>query len=57
MAAIAATPEPAKWTRLLELLGTHDIGPGVGQLMVFTEFTDTARWLADLFSETGFSTA
>lgn len=54
--AIAATPEPAKWARLLELLSSHDISPDSGQLLVFTEFTDTARWLAALFAEAGFST-
>ena len=54
--AIAATPIPAKWERLLELVNTHDISPGTGQLLVFTEFTDTARWLAGLFREAGFST-
>ncbi len=34
----------------------HDIVPGSGQLLVFTEFTDTARWLAALFRSAGFST-
>lgn len=54
-AAIAAAPEPAKWTRLLELLAEHDISPDSGQLLVFTEFTDTARWLAGLFAKAGFT--
>ena len=34
----------------------HDIVPGRGQLLLFTEFTDTARWLAGLFRSAGFST-
>jgi len=50
----AATP--AKWTALLKLLKQHDIHPGHGQLLVFTEFADTARWLRNLFDDAGFST-
>ena len=34
-------------------MAAHDISPGDGQLLVFTEFTDTARWLATLFSDAG----
>ena len=30
--------------------------PGGGQLLVFTEFADTARWLAGLFGDAGFTT-
>jgi hypothetical protein len=37
-------------------MAAHDIVPGSGQLLVFTEFTDTARWLAALFRSAGFST-
>ena len=44
-----------KWLRLQSLLSTHDIAPGEGQLLVFTEFTDTARWLAGSFADTGYS--
>ena len=40
---------PTKWLRLQKLLADHDIRPGEGQILVFTEFTDTARWLAGLF--------
>ncbi|WP_157180534.1 MULTISPECIES: hypothetical protein [Protofrankia] len=29
---------------------------GRGQLLVFTEFTDTAHWLRNRFEEAGFST-
>lgn len=47
---------PAKWEALLGLLKTHDIGPGEGQLLVFTEFADTARWLRAMFDDAGFST-
>jgi superfamily II DNA or RNA helicase len=54
--ALVNTTEPAKWRRLMELLDTHGIAPGTGQLLVFTEFTDTARWLASLFRDAGFET-
>jgi superfamily II DNA or RNA helicase len=40
---------PAKWLRMQKLLAFHDIVPGNGQLLVFTEFADTARWLAERF--------
>lgn len=30
--------------------------PGAGQLLVFTEFADTARWLRDRFVDAGFTT-
>jgi len=33
----------------------HDLRPGEGQLLVFTEFTDTATWLKGLFANAGFS--
>ncbi len=48
--------EPAKWKRLQDVLNKHGIGPGTGQLLVFTEFTDTARWLRDRFLDAGFTT-
>jgi hypothetical protein len=41
---------------VLELLNQHGIRPGQGQLLVFTEFADTARWLRIRFDEAGFST-
>lgn len=47
---------PAKWTRLQDVLAKHGLKPGVGQLLVFTEFADTARWLRDRFGDAGFTT-
>ncbi|GAA2500710.1 helicase-related protein [Terrabacter carboxydivorans] len=47
---------PSKWASLEELMRKHDISPGSGQLLVFTEFADTARWLRKMFEEAGFST-
>ncbi|TQS21371.1 DUF3883 domain-containing protein [Microbispora sp. KK1-11] len=47
---------PAKWTALLKLLDKHGITPCQGQLLVFTEFADTARWLHSRFEDAGFST-
>jgi superfamily II DNA or RNA helicase len=46
---------PSKWLRLTEVAGRHGISPGVGQLLVFTEFADTARWLAGRFLDAGFT--
>lgn len=51
-----AADTPAKWTELLKVLDKHDIWPGNGQLLVFTEFTDTARWLRARFDDVGFTT-
>ena len=48
--------DPSKWANLLRLLERHDIEPGSGQLLVFTEFADTARWLAGLFAAAGYTT-
>lgn len=48
--------DPSKWRALRGLLGRHGHAPGTGQLLVFTEFADTARWLAGQFSAAGFST-
>jgi hypothetical protein len=42
----AAAGTPTKWLRTCELQERHGIRPGEGQLLVFTEFADTARWLA-----------
>lgn len=50
----AATP--AKWKALLKVLAQHNVRPGHGQLLVFTEFADTARWLKKCFDDIGFST-
>jgi superfamily II DNA or RNA helicase len=44
-----------KWLVLQDLLARHEIAPGEGQLLVFTEFTDTARWLAGRFTEANYS--
>lgn len=54
--AITSKDEPAKWQATSKIMAGHDIAPGSGQLLVFTEFTDTARWLAGLFRGAGFST-
>jgi len=53
--ALTSKDTPAKWQMTTEIMAHHDIGPGNGQLLVFTEFTDTARWLAGLFRTAGFS--
>lgn len=47
--------EPSKWAEAERLLRRHGIQPGSGQLLVFTEFTDSARWLAGVFQNAGFS--
>ena len=47
---------PAKWVEAERLLAKHEIRPGHGQLLVFSEFADTARWLAGRFRDAGFST-
>ncbi|MFW6186530.1 MAG: helicase-related protein, partial [Actinomycetota bacterium] len=46
---------PTKWLNTCELMAKHGIRPGEGQLLVFTEFADTARWLSRQFSDAGFS--
>jgi superfamily II DNA or RNA helicase len=53
-ARVAATP--AKWVELEKLLAKHNISPTIGQLLVFTEFSDTARWLHHRFDDAGYST-
>ncbi|MEW2319744.1 helicase-related protein [Streptomyces griseoincarnatus] len=45
----------SKWERAQEILEKHSIAPGNGQLLVFTEFSDTARWLVSQFVNSGFS--
>lgn len=47
---------PTKWTATEKVLAHHDISPGQGQVLVFTEFVDTARWLRELFVKAGYST-
>ena len=46
---------PSKWGSLTATMDKHHITPGHGQLLVFTEFTDTARWLHTKFLDAGFS--
>jgi superfamily II DNA or RNA helicase len=46
---------PAKWDKVADVCAQHEIRPGSGQLLVFTEFTDTASWLCQLFRDGGFS--
>ena len=46
----------SKWPRMVEKLNEQNITPGAGeQLVVFTEFTDTANWLVEMFEAAGFS--
>jgi Helicase conserved C-terminal domain len=54
-AAINLGGTPAKWVVAKELIDRHGIKPGHGQLLVFTEFADTARWLARGFADAGYS--
>jgi superfamily II DNA or RNA helicase len=55
--ALTSKDEPAKWQEAKKLLADHGITPASGgQLLVFSEFVDTARWLAGLFRDAGFST-
>jgi SNF2 family DNA or RNA helicase len=54
-AAIQLGGTPTKWVAAEELMVKHAITPGHGQLLVFSEFADTARWLATRFREAGFS--
>lgn len=51
----ALASPPTKWLRAQELVERHGIRPGEGQLLVFTEFADTARWLVGMFTEVGFT--
>lgn len=53
--AIELTPSPSKWKIALGLLAKHKIVPGNGQLLIFTEFADTARWLRKQFEGAGFT--
>lgn len=47
--------QPAKWERLKSVLDQHEIRPGENQLLVFTEFADTARWLRTQFESSGYT--
>lgn len=53
---IESGQEPSKWLVAKKKIEQHGIRPGAGQLLVFTEFTDTAEWLARLFRNAGFTT-
>jgi len=53
---VASGKQPAKWEAVLDVCAKHDIRPVEGQLLVFTEFVDTATWLRRLFVGAGFST-
>ncbi|MFG1612455.1 helicase-related protein [Nonomuraea wenchangensis] len=54
--ALTSKDDPAKWQAAQTIMAEHGITPGAGQLLVFTEFTDTARWLTGLLRKAGFST-
>ena len=46
----------SKWEPMIERLAENGISPGSGkQLVVFTEYADTADWLIRAFKDTGFS--
>ncbi len=48
--------EPSKWAPLMKCLAENKIAPGSGQqLVVFTEYADTANWLVGKFEKTGFT--
>lgn len=57
-AAVEEVDSPAKWTHASEIFVRHNVVPGSegAQLLVFTEFKDTARWLTEVFSKAGFVT-
>ena len=46
----------SKWEPMIERLAKNGISPGSGkQLVVFTEYADTADWLVRAFKDTGFT--
>ena len=56
------TPKPlkgsevSKWDPVMRRLKAHGINPGAGrQLVVFTEYADTAEWLVAMFREQKFT--
>jgi superfamily II DNA or RNA helicase len=53
---LASRQEPAKWAQVADVCAKHGISPAGGQLLVFTEFADSATWLRRLFAQAGFST-
>lgn len=54
-AAIRLGGTPSKWRATQHLMAEHKIEPSHGQLLVFTEFADTARWLAQCFKGASYS--
>jgi hypothetical protein len=54
--ALRSKDEPAKWQLVRRVADAHEIRPRPrgGQLLVFTEFADTARWLLRLFRDAGY---
>lgn len=44
-----------KWVEAQKVAAKHSVFPGQGQLLVFTEFADTARWLTGEFADAGFT--
>jgi superfamily II DNA or RNA helicase len=57
-ALLASDYVSTKWIDAQVILARHAIRPGSegGQLLVFSEFKDTARWLAEVFARAGYST-
>jgi superfamily II DNA or RNA helicase len=60
VAGVLADPayEPSKWQRLLrDCLAIHGIEPGnTEQVVIFSEYADTADWLTRRLADAGFST-
>lgn len=54
-AAIEHGGTPAKWLATEKLFSRHGIKSGTGQLLIFSEFADTARWLAGQFADAHYS--
>ena len=44
----------SKWQKLESVLAQHTIEPGNDQVLVFSEYVDTARWLLQRFQAAGF---
>ncbi|MYC41938.1 MAG: DUF3883 domain-containing protein [Acidimicrobiaceae bacterium] len=46
----------SKWLPMSARLAEHGIAPGSGkQLVLFTEYADTAAWLVDMFAKAGYT--
>jgi superfamily II DNA or RNA helicase len=53
---VEANGPPTKWNQLIDrCTHQHGIIPGNDQLLVFSEFTDTAVWLVTQFRQAGFT--